>query len=270
MIKSQRELKKWIAPLLSVVVLFCILIVAALVIALNIANKRLKNIASILEETVEQHIMADVELNTNIPLNSNFQINEAITVGINMMVETVIPINVEIPVNENMLVPFKIGVKDYIKLDTTIMISDDVYAIIEDTLYIDQKFTVPTSKKRGISVPIRAGIPLNERVKVSFNQAIPAQSVVPVDLLIIDTLAVGLNIRVPVDIKLPVRIPVNTTAEVSFPNFVPVTGDIPVSLKIPVDIALSETALALYLTNIAKGLRGLIKLNTAVPVLNEN
>ena len=258
---KQTGSKKWMVPLLFVTALISLLISAVLAIALNIAGKRLDSIASLLDKTAEQHITADVALDTELPLNSNFGVAEDVTVGIELLVETTIPVNIEIPVNQNILVPFKIGVKDFIKLDTTIQITNDVYAMVEDTLYLDQTVSVPTSKKRGITLPIKASVPLNERVKVSVNQAIPVHAVVPVNLLIIDTLPVGLNIKVPVDVLLPVRIPVNTTATVSFPNPVPIVGNIPVSLTIPVDIPLSETDLAPYFINIAEGLRGLTKLS---------
>ena len=223
-------------PLLTIVVLFTLLIIAALVSVLSVVNNRLDNIAKVLEETAEQHITADIDLITDLPLNSKFRIEDEVTVGINMLVESVIPINVEIPIDQKLLVPFKIGVKDYIKLDTTIMIIDDVFAIIEDTLHLDQKVTMPTSKRRGVNLPIKASIPLSERVKVKVNQAIPVHSVVPIDLLIIDTLAVGLNIKVPVNVMVPVRIPVNTSAKVSFPEAIPVVGTIPVAITIPADI----------------------------------
>ena len=257
-------------PLLTATIFFCFLIIAALTIVLTRINGRLNNLAVLLEQTAEQHLTANVALDTDLPLNSSFQIPDNVTVGISMVVETVIPLNVEIPVNENILVPFKIGVKDYIRLDTTIMITEDVFANVEDTLHIDQKFTMPTSKKRGITVPIIASIPINERVKINVNEAIPVHSVVPVDLLIIDTLPVGLNIKVPVNINVPVRIPVNTWAKVSFPDSIPVVGEIPVSVIIPVDIPLSETALAPYFKNLAQGLRGLIKLKNPEPNLNKN
>lgn len=250
-----------IISLLVLVLLFFLILIAALTIALKGVNKRLNNISLSVEEMAEQHITADVELNQSIAINSYFRISDAVSVGIDMVVETVIPVDVEIPIDQNLLVPFKIGVKDYIKLDTTIMITDDIYAIVEDTLKLDQNVTMPTSKKRGITLPVKASIPLNERVKVIFNQAIPVHAVVPVDLLIIDTLPVGLNLKVPVTLMLPVRIPVKTNAKVSFPESIPVTGEIPVSLSIPVDIPLSETSLEPYFTRIAKGLKELTKLN---------
>ena len=229
-------------------------------IVFKVLNNRLDNIAVILEETADQHITADIELITDLPLNSKFRIEDEVTVGINMFVESVIPINVEIPIDQNLLVPFKIGVKEYIKLDTTIMITDDVFAIVEDTLHLDQDVTVPTSKRRGVNLPIKASIPLSERVKVKVNQAIPVHAVVPIDLLIIDTLAVGLSIKVPVNVMVPVRIPVNTTAKVSFPEAIPVAGTIPVAITIPADIPLAETTLAGYFIKLAQGLRGLTSL----------
>ena len=144
---------KWIQPLLIATLIICLLLIIALVSALKIAGKRLDIIASVLKETAEQHITADVKLDTKLPLNSNFEVADEVVVGIDMVVETSIPINIEIPVNENMLVPFKIGIKDYIKLDTSIMITKDVYAMVEDTIFLDQKVTVPTSKKRELHCP---------------------------------------------------------------------------------------------------------------------
>lgn len=133
---KQTGSKKWMVPLLFATALISLLIIAVLAIALNIAGKRLDSIASLLDKTAEQHITADVALDTELPLNSNFGVAE------------------------------------------------DVYAMVEDTLYLDQTVSVPTSKKRGITLPIKASVPLNERVKVSVNQAIPVHAVVPVDLLI--------------------------------------------------------------------------------------
>ena len=103
-------------PLLTATMFFSFLIIAALTIVLSRINRRLNNLAVLLEQTAEQHLTANVALNTDLPLSSSFQIADDVTVGINMVVETVIPLNVEIPVNENILVPFKIGVKDYEKI----------------------------------------------------------------------------------------------------------------------------------------------------------
>lgn len=268
--KNKQGLSLIRRPLLMATVFVCLLIIAALAIVLNRIDHRLNNLASILEQTAEQHIITDISLDTKLPLNSTFQIGDAITVGINLVVETVIPVNVEIPVNENVLVPFKIGVKDYIRLDTTVMITEDVYANVQDTIYLDQKVTLATSKKRGINLPIRASVPLNQRVKISVDQAIPVHSVVPVELLIIDSLSVGLSMKIPVNLMIPVKIPISTTAQVSFPGSIPVTGEIPIELSIPVDIPLSETAVAPYLRNIAHGLRSLTKFRSEAPNIEKN
>ena len=255
----------WIQPLWLAIFVFCLVVISGLVLALVIVNKRLNSIAQSVEAISNQHITANVPLNKSIAVNSRFRISEAVTVGIDMMVEAVIPIDVEIPINEKMLVPIKVGVKDYIKIDTTIVIKDYVYANVEDTIAINQKVTIPTSKRKGIQVPINANIPLNERVKVSVNQAVAVRCVVPVEMLIIDTLDVGVKMKVPVKLKIPVRIPVNTLAKVSFPESIAVVGEIPVSLTIPVDIPLSETTLSPYFKQVSNGLNGLINLNTDVP-----
>ncbi len=159
--KSPNKLKRWIVSLIAMVVLFVFLVLISVSIVLNVLNNRLDNIAVILEETADQHITADIDLITDLPLNSKFRIEDEVTVGINMFVESVIPINVEIPIDQKLLVPFRIGVKDYIKLDTTIMITDDVFAIVEDTLHLDQNVTVATSKRRGVNLPIKASLPLS-------------------------------------------------------------------------------------------------------------
>lgn len=261
--EKPNKMQKMSGRFTKVGLIFSICLIIVLIIALKVVNKRLENLADLLDTTVEQHITSDVILNTSLPLNSSFQIKEELSVGINMMVETVIPLNVEIPVDQKIFIPFKIGVKDYIKLDTTIMITDDVFATVIDTLYLDQKFTMPTSEKRGINVPVKASIPLNERVKININEAIPVYSIVPIDLLIVDTLPVGLDIKVPVNIKVPVSIPISTSAKVSFPDNIPVSGTIPISLIIPVDIPFSDTDLAPYILNISKGLRGLVKVKNS-------
>ena len=262
MLKNLAGNNKFIAPILTIALIFCLLFIIALVIALNIVNTRLNHVALAVEEIGEQHIITNVALNTNLPINSKFKILDDFKVDVNMFVETEIPIHVEIPVNENILVPFKIGVKDYVKLDTTIMITDDFYAFVEDTIFLDQKFTIPTSKRRGITLPVKASVPLKERVKIHIDQPISVHSLLPVDLVIIDTLPVGLSIKVPVNLKVPVRIPISTIANISFPNRISVVSDIPVSLNVPIDVALSDTDLAPYFKKIADGLRGLTKINS--------
>ena len=73
-----------------------------------------------MEEMAIQHIVTDVTINENIPLNSDITVKDELKVNINMLLETEIPFRAEIPVDQNLLIPFKIGVHDYIKLDTTI------------------------------------------------------------------------------------------------------------------------------------------------------
>lgn len=262
MLRYLSKYKKWILPTLALLVIFCSVAITGLIIALDIFNRRLNNVALAVEETAKQHIITNVALNTNLPIDSKFKIIDDFKVDVNMIVETVIPIHVDVPVNNSILVPFKIGVKNYIKLDTTILITEDFHALVEDTIILDQKFNIPAFKKKGINLPIKASIPLKENLKISINEPIKIYSIVPIDLLIIDTIPVGLNIKVPVNLNVPVRIPINTTANISFPKPISVVSDIPVSMNIPVDIQLSKTDLSPCLMKIANALRGLTKINS--------
>ena len=83
----------------------------------------------------------------------------------------------------------------------------------------------------------------------------------PVDLLIIDTLPVGLSMKIPVDLMVPIRIPLHTKATVTFGDAMPISADIPITLTIPVDIPLEETSLAFYFKKMAAGLKGLTLLS---------
>ena len=82
--KNETGTRKWILPLLLVMVLISFLIIAVSVTALKIATFRLGSIASAIEETAEQHITAEVTLDQHLPLNSNFEVAGDVTVGIDM------------------------------------------------------------------------------------------------------------------------------------------------------------------------------------------
>ena len=83
----------------------------------------------------------------------------------------------------------------------------------------------------------------------------------PIDMLIVDTLPVGLSLRIPVDLMVPVNIPLKTSARIQFDDAMSVDAEIPVKLTIPVDIPLEETSLAYYFKKMAEGLKGLTKLS---------
>ena len=54
------------------------------------------------------------------------------------------------------------------------------------------------------------------------------------DMIVIDTLPVGLSMKIPVDLNVPVRIPLKTTALISF------DGPLPVDAEIPIEIILRK------------------------------
>ena len=120
---------------------------------------------------------------------------------------------------------------------------------------------MPIFGKRGPSVPIQGKIPIKQSLYVGFDEDLKVNSVVPVDLLIVDTLPVGLSMKIPVDLMVPIRIPLHTKATVTFGEAMPIVADIPITLTIPVDIPLEETSLAFYFKKMAAGLKGLTELS---------
>ena len=137
--------------LISVSLIISIGIIGALLAALSISEKRLEKIGDLMEEMATQHIITDVSVNQKIPLNSDIRVTDELKVNINMFLQTEIPFKAEIPVNENMLIPFKIGVHDYIKLDTTIQVMDYVNIIVDDTIPLDQKMNMSLFGGKGFS-----------------------------------------------------------------------------------------------------------------------
>ncbi len=163
-----------------------------------------------------------------------------------------------------MMVPIRIGVKDYIRLDTSISIRDGLKISLDDTIPIDQKLKLPIFGKSGPNVPVQGNILLKQNLNIDFRESIPVQGMIPVDMIIIDTLPIGIKMTIPVEMLVPVNIPLKTSARISFPNGIPVHGNIPIDLTIPVDIPVGETALAEYFNSLAKGLRELANLKHAL------
>ena len=201
---------KLIITFLSIALMTSIVIIVILYIALGVSDKRLDNIGKTMEEMAVQHIITNVTINENIPLNSDITVKDELKVNINMLLETEIPFRAEIPVDQHLLIPFKIGVHDYIKLDTTIKVTDYVNILVDDTIPLDQKMNMSIFGGKGMNFPIRGKIPVNQNLKVGFEELLPVHSVVPIDMLIIDTLPVGLAIKIPVDLKVPIKIPLKS------------------------------------------------------------
>ena len=248
--------------ILGLVILFITLggIIFALLTALNVSEQRLQVLGDTMEEMAEQHIITEVTVDEAIPVDTKIAITEEIEVGINMTVRSEIPFKALIPVSENMLIPFKLGVQDYIQLDTTIMVQDYVNILVDDTIPLNQKVKMPILGKRGPTIPIEGKIPLKQSLLVGFEEALPVKSTVPIDMLIIDTLPVGLDMKIPVDLMVPIDIPLKTSARITFGEAMPVDAEIPITLTIPVDIPLEETSLAKYFKKMAEGLRTLTNL----------
>lgn len=260
MLKNLDTFQKRILALLAVALLTSFGIIIALLIVLHVAEGRLEKIGATMDEMAVQHIISTVTVEEVIPLNSDITIKDEMTVGINMMVETTVPFKAMIPVNDKMMVPIRIGVKDYIRIDTTIQIKDAVNITVNDTIPLNQKMKMPIFGKRGPNIPISGKIPLNQKLHVSFNELMNIHSVVPIDLLIVDTLPIGLSMRIPVDLMVPIKIPIHSTAKIHFTGPMAVDAKIPIKLTIPVNIPLEETSLAAYFRKMAEGLRGLTKL----------
>lgn len=261
MLKRWSRFQKITVAVLVVLLLICFGIIGALMITLQVSERRLDALGDVMFEMSEQSIQTEVTVDETIPLNSEITVMDELVVNIDMTVNTEIPFTAQIPVTEEMLVPFKIGVKDYIKLDTTIEVTDWVNIDVDDTIPLNQKVKLPIFGKRGPSMPIQGKIPIKQTLNVGFSELLPVHSVVPVEMLIIDTLPVGLDMKIPVNVMVPVKLPIRQQAKITFNGAMPVDADIPITLTIPVDIPLSETSLAIYFRKLGVGLKGLTKLS---------
>lgn len=261
MLKGWTRFQKWTVAVLSLLLMISIGLIVTLLIVLQVTERRLYAVGDVMEEMAEQHIITEVTVDESIPLNSEITVMDELVVNIDMEVNTEIPFTAQIPVTEEMLVPFKIGVKDYIKLDTTIQVTDFVNIDVDDTIPLNQKVKLPIFGERGPSMPIQGKIPVKQQLKVGFSELLPVHSVVPIDMLIIDTLPVGLDMKIPVNVMVPVKLPIKQQAKITFNGAMPVDANIPITLTIPVDIPLKETSLALYFRKLAVGLKGLTNLS---------
>jgi hypothetical protein len=261
MFNNLSTFQKWTSILLLTALGTCAGIIISLLVVLSVMQGRLAKLGDTMAMMAEQHITKTISVNDTIPLNSSIMVTDAMSVGIDMMVETTIPFRAEIPVSQNMLVPIRIGVNEYIKLDTTIRIKDVVHIQVNDTIPMNQKMKMPIFGKRGPSFPIAGNIPLQQDLAVSFNEVMHVESMIPINLLIIDTLPIGLQMRIPVDLLIPIKIPIHSMAKVSFKEAMPVDGSIPIKMDIPVDIPMAETSLAEYFRKMAEGLKGLTELS---------
>ena len=168
--------------------LICIVIIVMPYSALKVADHRLEKLGQIVDEIAVQHIITDVSIDDTIPLNSDIFVTEEIEVNIDLKLKTEIPLNVEIPVDQSILVPFEMGVLDYITIDTLIEVMDNVNIIVDDTIPLNQRVNVSLLGGKGFNIPIKGDIPVDQKLNIGFDELLPVKSIVPVDLLIIDIL----------------------------------------------------------------------------------
>lgn len=253
---------KYIIIALIILLLANVGIVIGLMTALKVSEKRLANLGNIMEEMSNSRIQYQMTIKDSIDVVTEINVTESVVVGIDMVVESQIPFQADIPVDQSMIVPFDLGIKQLIYMDTTIKITDKLNIYVDDSIPLDQKVKLPIfGKDRGPRMPIKAKIPLKQTLQVEFNEDVHVQSFIPIDMNVKDELPVDLNMKIPVNIMVPVRIPLHTNARVSFFEGLPIEGKIPVHLDVPIDIPLSETAMGDYLKKVAKGMRELTKLS---------
>lgn len=252
---TSSKFQKRVVFFVSLALLISLVIIGILIAALKISESRLKKLGDVMEEMANSRIQYDMTVNQTISAKTDAHITDDVNVGIDMVVISEIPFQADIPVSEEMLIPIKMGIAETIYVDTLISIIDDVKINVDDTIPLDQKI-----KAAGFNVKAKADIPLKQQLKVNFDEQIRMQAHIPIDMTVIDTMPVGLDMKIPVNLMVPVRIPLKTTAKISFIETLPFEADIPVELNVPVDIPLSETAMGNYLKQVAEGMRGLTKM----------
>jgi hypothetical protein len=234
--------------------LLSIIIIIILIFALKTSERKLTDLGNIMEEMSNSRIQYDMKIKQSIEAVTDAEITDDVNVGIDLVVESSIPFQAEIPVNEDMIIPINLGVNQVVYVDTLISIVGDVNINVDDTIPLDQKI-----KAAGMNVKAKADIPLKQQLTVNFDEQIRMQSYIPIDMKIRDSMALGLEMKIPVNLMVPVKIPLHTTARISFFETLPFKATIPIELDVPVDIPLNETAMGDYLKKVAKGMKELTK-----------
>ncbi|MDG1331678.1 MAG: hypothetical protein P8P74_05065 [Crocinitomicaceae bacterium] len=211
-----------------------------------------------LESLGNEEINHTVFVNTTIPLDTEIQVTEPIEVAIELGINQEVRIKADVPVRDIIQVPVNLRVKENIELDTTISVMERISVNLNTMIPVDQKFLIPRGNKgKGITIPIRASIPVNQDVDIGFNDPMRVQSTIGVDIPVQQTLDVEFEMIVPMDQNVLLNLPVKTTAMVSFLRPMKVKGEIPIKLEIPVVIALKDTPIKSTMENVASELRQL-------------
>lgn len=243
---------------LIVLALMNIGIIAILIIVKNNAEHHVELASQHLEGLGNEVINHTVIVNTTIPLDTEIQVMEPIEVEIQLGIDQQVRIKADVPVRDIIQVPVDLRVQENIELDTSINVMDRISVNLNTVIPIDQKFQIPRGKKgKGINIPIKASIPVNQDVDIGFNDPMRVQSVIAVDIPVKQTLDVEFEINVPMDQDVPLNLPLKTTATVSFLRPMKVKGEIPIKLEIPVVIPLNKTPIKKTMENVASELRQL-------------
>lgn len=234
-------------------------IVAVLLYVRSNAREHIELSAQHLENLGDQEINHTVFVNTTIPLDTEIEVTEPIEVEIELTIDEYVRIKANIPVRDLISVPIDLRVRENIEMDTTISVLDLINVNLDTEIAVDQKFLIPRGKKgKGISIPIKAKIPVNQDVQIGFNDPMRVKSTIAVDIPVQQTIDVEFSIVVPMDQDVPLHLPLKTTAMVTFKHPMKVKGVIPVKLEIPVVIPLSKTPIKKSMENVANELRKMI------------
>jgi hypothetical protein len=211
-----------------------------------------------LENLGDEEISHTVFVNTTIPLDTEIEVIEPIEVAIELGINQDVRIKADIPVRDIIQVPVDLRIQEDIELDTTINVMDRISVNLNTSIPIDQKFLIPRGDKgKGIKIPIKASIPVDQNVDIGFNHPMHVQSTIGVDIPVQETLDVEFVLEVPMDQNVNLNFPIKTKAYVAFLQPLKVKGEIPIKLEIPVVIALKDTPIKGAMDSVAKELRKL-------------
>lgn len=234
-------------------------IIAVLLYVKFNAQQHIELAAQHLEDLGDQEINHTVFVNTTIPLDTEIEVMEPIEVEIELTIDNYVRIKANVPVRDLIKVPIDLRIKENIELDTTINVLDLINVNLDTEIAIDQKFLIPRGKRgKGITIPIKARIPVNQDVQIAFNEPMRVNSTIAVDMPIQQSIEVEFELVVPMDQDVPLHLPIKTKAMVTFRHPMKVKGEIPVVLEIPVIIPLSKTPIKKSMKNVAKELRKIV------------
>lgn len=241
----------WITTIALSFIMLCTIGVLLMVKAK--AEKRLANASMFLRELGEQYIDYVVHVDQVIPLKTEVNISRSIPVNIDMSINDSVRIKANIPVKDSIIVPINLQLNEMLDVDTSIAVTRQVTVLLETEIAIDQKFKAkPLKDNWGIDIPIEALLKLNQPVFISFPEALPVNSKIPVKIPIKQNMPTLIQMNVPMNQKIPLSLPIrNQQAIVSFTTSMPIEGLIPIVMDIPVKIPLRQTPIKKYLDLVA-------------------